>query len=699
MFFFSLLFLHSSSLEDNNISQYFNYSSSDSVLIGFIPSHFPSNQTELEIPRLVSQVNFSVYSRSNDLKSVVNLSFEVNSNLFSLSNEIFFRNLPNLQHIFNFPVSISSIPPLSFSFNKYLETLIPSSFPISLGTVFIHSNISSIGASAFSKTKIRFLSFQEGSSLKQISDYSFRECQNLSSVFNFPSSILKIPISLFEGCSNLNFFSFENQTQNSSVLSLPSSLLAIEKKAFSKTLFSSVVFEKNSSLKQIGNYVFGYMEQLFSVVGFPKLHSLPEGLFCGSIFLKNIFFDGYQEIDTVLFIPSFIHSLGNAVFFENSFSKVIFEENSSLHFVGDSIFCYCFNAVEILNLPIKNIPNGTFAHCINLKTIQFAQREKYTDLVLPDFVQAVGDGAFFATRFEKVVFEGSVLRYLGSDAFNGCQNLISVHGLPKTFTKIPHRTFANCSKLQNIFFRDQDEKNGTVFIPNIIQEIGESAFLDVEVKEFIFEPHSSLRKIGGHAFSQCKKLVTVSGIGRGISKIPNSLFYLSSGLQHISFSGPELNFSTLLIPNSVQEIYERAFMFTLVTRVIFEKNSSLVRILDGAFSNCYNLAYVRDFPKSIKILPLALFYQCPNLVSFNVEGVCLKSGIYLGNIAFIHRFAFYSPAQSKFSCIYDFNPNLVKIEDDNQHLTNTLDAGLTCLDDSICVTHSEGDSTIIKNDL
>lgn len=147
--------------------------------------------------------------------------------------------------------------------------------------------------------------------------------------------------------------------------------------------------------------------------------------------------------------------------------------------------------------------------------------EQYTgsdpEVIIPEDVTVIGQGAFRQTNITRVVFHKNVVeiqkdafancnslksisipstvKVIGEGAFRQCMNLETVE-IPGTLEKIPNKLFQGCKRLSN------------VQIGNGIKEIGGS-FTGCESLKAITIP-SSVTKIGDFAFSACPKLTTIT---------------------------------------------------------------------------------------------------------------------------------------------------------------------------------------------
>ena len=186
-----------------------------------------------------------------------------------------------------------------------------------------------------------------------------------------------------------------------------------------------------------------------------------------------------------------------------------------------------------------------------------------------------------------------------------------------------------------------------IVIEDGVTTIGEYAFIECENLTTVTIPNN-VTSIGYMAFLGCYSLKTVT-IGSGVTSIGKSAFESCNSLTEITVSGENLyyksednvlfnNDGTLLIkypegitatsytiPNDVETIGDRAFIFSNLTEVIIP--DGVETIGNGAFSNCLGLTTM-NIPSSVTTIDDA-FYSCKNLAT-----VTLNSNPYIGLYAF-----------------------------------------------------------------
>ncbi|MEC8882458.1 MAG: leucine-rich repeat domain-containing protein [Pseudomonadota bacterium] len=130
-----------------------------------------------------------------------------------------------------------------------------------------------------------------------------------------------------------------------------------------------------------------------------------------------------------------------------------------------------------------------------------------TEVVIPEGVKSIGEGAFYdCTSLESVKIPNSV-ESIGGRAFLGCASLESIV-IPVGVDSVGHSVFSNCTSLES------------VVIPESVKCIGEFAFHFCERLKSIVIPEG-VERICGYAFSDCTSLESV--------KIPNSVVGIGAG--------------------------------------------------------------------------------------------------------------------------------------------------------------------------
>ncbi len=206
------------------------------------------------------------------------------------------------------------------------------------------------------------------------------------------------------------------------------------------------------------------------------------------------------------------------------------------------------------------------------------------DIVLPESVKIIEDGAFAFSNVTRVIITGK-LEKIGNYAFSGCQQLTSIN-LPESLTSLGSECFNNCSQLKEVNLYSISEIPEYCFkgcsnlryvkIGETVKEIGEKAFLDCVALQDI-ENLDKVGNIGDNAFENCKSITTAY-----LPASCNSKFVYQN-CTHLS----------------------KAYIYT-------------DHIANGVFTNCLNLAYVKLLSDTKKIDGMA-FNNCINLSNLTVS--------------------------------------------------------------------------------
>ena len=188
--------------------------------------------------------------------------------------------------------------------------------------------------------------------------------------------------------------------------------------------------------------------------------------------------------------------------------------------IGDTAFNKCTNLTSVV-IPetVTKIGWAAFQNCSNLPSI-----------TIPESVTEIGVNAFFGctampvendiryadtyvigvtdkTHTSYNIKEGT--RFIGSDAFRYCTNLVSIH-IPNSVISIDFEAFRNCNALKSII------------VPFSVKSIGEFAFEDCKKLESAQWPNA-VTWIGQGVFRNCVNLSTIK-LGNGINSISNEWF-------------------------------------------------------------------------------------------------------------------------------------------------------------------------------
>ncbi|MBR4155730.1 MAG: leucine-rich repeat domain-containing protein, partial [Bacteroidales bacterium] len=193
----------------------------------------------------------------------------------------------------------------------------------------------------------------------------------------------------------------------------------------------------------------------------------------------------------------------------------------------------------------------------------FYQCYKLTSIEIPNSIDSIQYRAFYKCNNLNSIYIPSSLIYIrnGSDAFFNCANLTSI-----------------VVDEENPVFDSRDNCNA------IIETATNTLVVGCKGSTI----PNSVESIGGFAFDNCGFI--------GELKIPHSVRRIEScAFQRCGISG------TLVIPNSVESIGGCAFWGSMsgVTKLIFEEDSKLSYIGQGAFLSCNDLTGDLTIPQSV----------------------------------------------------------------------------------------------------
>lgn len=250
----------------------------------------------------------------------------------------------------------------------------------------------------------------------------------------------------------------------------------------------------------------------------------------------------YRSKDPIVDIPSLIDNKPVVAIDAMAFKGKDIEEVTipdTVKTIGERAFCECKKLHKITLPKEVKIDKVVFYGCASLaddkgfvivNDILFRYMGNDKDIIIPDGVKRIDDGAFeFNRTIESVIVPCSVT-VIRNGAFYGCRKLSSLK-IMNLDVKISDGAFDSCPKLLDkdgfIIFNDYlyqylgSEKEVT--IPSTVKTIGKSSFPVTSAIKAITIP-SSVTTIGAYAF-----------------------WYTSDGLESV------------IIPSSVVEIGHNAF--------------------------------------------------------------------------------------------------------------------------------------------
>ena len=409
----------------------------------------------------------------------------------------------------------------------------------------------------------------------------FGECDNLKTI-TFAKGIGYIPLDLFNNCSGLE------------EITIPDTVTEIQNKAFYNCHNLKKV-NLPKSLTKIGVLAFASCDSLESIEIPDAVTSIDCCAFewCGK--LANVKFPlRLKEIGTWAFkectslteieLPKnltdgvMVYYNGMTIYKTESpfvgcknLKKVVFQEGATV--IPKYIFRCFSEGLEEVIIPdtVIEIRDGAFDSCRELQKLK-----------LPKNLVSIGENAFIACSSLESIEIPDTVNNIGSSAFEACSKLTSIK-LPKYRVGIPSSCFKDCTSLVKIEF------------PEGLQYIRSSAFENCEKLESITVPQN-FKSIGATAFKNCKRLSSVDLHGDYIDeyafegcveltsvKMSNELYGIGKGA-FLNCSSLE----TLQLSTGLKGIYENTFKgCTYLDNLIIPYRVSFIN--DNAFKDCTRL--------------------------------------------------------------------------------------------------------------
>ena len=412
---------------------------------------------EVNIPETVTEIDENAFSNCEDLEEI-----SLSNNLVSIGREAF-ASCKSLETI-ALPGSLEDIGSGAFE-NCW-----------SLTEIELPDGLKRIGSSAFASTGIREICIPNriGSiesrtfescfklkrvvlpdQLKSIGGWAFKGCRELVDII-FPETLCDLGSEPFSGCEGIsddnglivinNDLSYYNG--NDRVIRIPDGVKRINSNGFSKqNRIVKVVLPE--SLVSIGTYAFGGCQNL-------------------------------REID----ITSKTTDIDRAAFGD---CKKLADEKGFVIF-NNVMFEYFGNESKV------EVPNGV--EIIGAHAFLSVVNNKIEEIIIPETVHTIEDGAFSCCRNLKRVEMPKTLKKLGEEAFEYCDSLTSITVSEGIETLKPH-TFSGCKKLQEII------------LPNSLKKMEYMAISECSSLDRIEIPEG-VEEIGGNQFSECINLKTIN---------------------------------------------------------------------------------------------------------------------------------------------------------------------------------------------
>lgn len=318
------------------------------------------------------------------------------------------------------------------------------------GNLKMPHNITSIGAKAFSGSKLTKIKLPE--SLRIIETSAFEYCRNATEIY-IPSSVYKIGVSAFYHCTSLTSLNLGvNVTEipntmcagcyNLKTLNIEGNVTRIGNGAFDGC--RSLVFDIPNTVTQISGYAFYECKSLETITIPSGVTYIPEWCFGSCTKLASItLHNNITEIDSYAFegtaittitLPSNLTYISSGMFANSKLSSISIP--SSVDWIGEQAFENCTNltSISIPDTVINGIGQWAFGGCSNLSSVRlpsnikviewstFKYCSKLKTITIPSSVQNINGESFYASGLTSISIPSSV-EYIEMNAFGECWDL------------------------------------------------------------------------------------------------------------------------------------------------------------------------------------------------------------------------------------------------------------------------------------
>lgn len=474
---------------------------------------------------------------SVDLRTLRNAGSEVFKDCTSLTNVLFSKDTKLSYGMFvntgltSVTLDVNVIPDFAFANCEKLTS------------VTINNDLISIGKGAFSgDTKLTNVNILNA--VEWIYDQAFYNCPSLTSI-TLPNSDIKVGNYVFLDCSSLQTVNFAQFTR---LIELGGAFLqgtkvsrftVNENSEYYKTSSdNSLLLSKDGKTLVLASQAFDYDENL--VLDYD--------------YIANSAFSGCKKITSVTFTnPKTV--IGDYSFYAcTALTTITFPENSGIT-IGQHAFYSTTSLTTVTNLDkVDVIGDYAFAYS-NIPSASIKDNAK------------IKEGAFFRSKITEVTLGKNV--DIGFGAFQYASELVTVNMPSAGGVVINGCAFSNAVKLKNIDLSKTSDTIGTEAFHNCLSLTNANI--------------SNVKYIEDYAFADCARLLTVDL--SSVISIGNSAF------ARITESGSAPSISTLVLPESLEEIGVGAFLgCSELTSLTIP--SKITKISDYAFAFASGLTYL-----------------------------------------------------------------------------------------------------------
>jgi hypothetical protein len=311
---------------------------------------------------------------------------------------------------------------------------------------------------------------------------------------------------------------FENCSGFDGELELYSGVAAIGNRAFFNCDFSSIKEAEYGELEFIGDQAFNNLNQITGSMIFPNIGSIGSRAF-----------EGCSNLNGDLDLGNQLGFIGFNAFNGCNFKSLRIGNNYSFPptFISPETFVGCNFTGLTIDGEAEEIGRSDFSF--------FESYSNNCRLTFEEGVEEIVDNCFEGFNFIGTLELPSTMKYVGYNAFNGCN-----------FTSLTFSSESSLSIMDTGAFAGNNLLNGTVVFPQQLSEIGVNCFSGcVGIDNILL--NDSLSFIDSGAFQECSSITGLS-LNTNLNGIEEKAFYNCSSIN-----------VDLPVPDSVQYIGSGAF--------------------------------------------------------------------------------------------------------------------------------------------
>lgn len=341
-----------------------------------------------------------------------------------------------------------------------------------------------------------------------------------------------------------------------------------------------------------------------------------DSLLSGDVIIPSIVSDGMQLYH--------VTSIGEKAFYKNK-NLTSIDIPITINKIGDNAFVGCdsLSSVYISDLAawcrinFVNYRDSSYgSNPLKLAPHFYLNGEEIKDLVIPEDVGAISNGAFYGYQGLETVTISETVSKIGVYTFCNCSNLTSVY-IPSSVNFIGYQAFYRCEKLSFVNISDVaawcrinfqtrygyyiDHQSNPLYYAHHLYLNGE------EIKDLVIP--DGVTSIHDIAFILCEGLESVT-ISKSVESIGDHAFGGCTGLTSVVMQ---------------EEVYE-----IIQDQVSYIRKDGVSTIDEDAFISCKNLTSV-SIPSTLSKINNNAFDDCKNLTAVHISDLAAWCRIYFEN--------------------------------------------------------------------